>query len=109
MKKKKITELNRIIKQVPEEKQTIAASLVDEIRFMNDTLEDLKEKVARYGTVELYENGKQKFLRENPAVKSYNTMIQRYASLYKQLSELLPKGPAVSPDSDLLDFIKGEE
>ena len=110
MKKRKITELNNIVKQVPEEKRTVAASLVEEIKFMSDTLEELKGKITEYGTIELYENGKQKFLRENPAVKSYNTMIQRYATLYKQLADLLPKGTVALPETDLLNFMNaGEE
>lgn len=106
--KKKITELNRIIKQVPPDKQAIAKNLVEEIRFMYDTLQELKYKVQEYGTVELFEQGKQKFLRENPAVKSYNAMIQRYSTLYKQLTELLPKTAPSPPESELLDFISRE-
>ena len=42
MTKKQNTELNRIIKQVPADKRAIAANLVEEIRFMYDTMGDLK-------------------------------------------------------------------
>ena len=108
MTKKQNTELNRIIKQVPADKRAIAANLVEEIRFMYDTMGDLKEKIRQYGTVELFEQGKQRFLRENPAVKSYNTTIQRYSTLYKQLTELLPKTVQAPPGSELLEFINQE-
>lgn len=109
MTKKKVTELKKIVKRVPEDRQAIASRLAEELQFMGDTLEDLKKKVDEYGTVELYENGKQKFLRENPAVKSYNTMIQRYSTLYKQLTDLLPKGVATAVGNDLLDFMNAGE
>ena len=108
MTKKQITELNRIIKQVPADKQAIAVSLVDEIKFMHETMSDLKEQIRRYGTVELFEQGKQKFLRENPAVKSYNTTVQRYSTVYKQLTDLLPKTAPAPPESELLEFINQE-
>ena len=108
MTKKQNAELNRIIKQVPEDKRAIAANLVEEIRFMYDTMGDLKEKIRQYGTVELFEQGKQRFLRENPAVKSYNTTIQRYSTLYKKLTELLPKTAQAPMESELLEFINQE-
>lgn len=109
MTRKKLAELKEIVSRVPEDRQAIASRLSEELRFMGDTLEELKKKVKEYGTVELYENGKQKFLRENPAVKSYNTMIQRYATLYKQLTDLLPKGTATAAGNDLLEFMNTGE
>ena len=108
MTKRQNAELNRIIKQVPEDNRAIAANLVEEIRFMYDTMGDLKEKIRQYGTVELFEQGKQRFLRENPAVKSYNTTIQRYSTLYKQLTDLLPKTAQAPMESELLEFINQE-
>lgn len=108
MTKKKIAELNKIVKQVPPEKQAIAANLAEEIRFMYDTMQDLKEKIQEHGTVELFQQGKQRFLRENPAVKSYNTTVQRYGVLYKQLTDLLPKTAPLPPESELLSFINQE-
>lgn len=105
MTRKQITELNKIIAQVPAEKQAIAKNLAEELRFMHDTMQDLKGKISEYGTIELFEQGKQKFLRENPAVKSYNSMIQRYSTVYKQLTDLLPKAAPKPPESELMDFI----
>lgn len=105
MTKKQITELKKIIAQVPEDKQAIARNLADELQFMCDTMQDLKDQIKKHGTVEMFEQGKQRFLRENPAVKSYSTMVQRYSSLYKQLTDLLPKTAPKPPESELLDFI----
>jgi len=73
---------------------------------MEHTLSELKKAVKEVGAVEHFENGKQKFLRENPALKSYNTTIQRYSLLYKQIADLLP--PAEKPEAkdELAEFLK---
>lgn len=105
MTKSQITELNKIINEVPEEKRAIAKNLAKEIRFMSETLDDLKEQIKKFGTIELFEQGKQKFLRENPAVKSYNTAVARYSGLYKQLVDLMPKTAVKPPESELMSFI----
>lgn len=101
-------ELNKLVKLIPDNKQIIAKNIVKELVFITKTLDDLKEKIEADGTVELFEQGKQKFYRESPALKSYNTTIQRYSLLYKQLIDLLPKETAASNgDGELLDFING--
>ena len=77
---------------------------------MKETLADLKAQVKENGTVEHFEQGKQNFLRENPALKSYNTTVQRYSQLYKQLTDILPKttDSGVMPGDALLDFMNEE-
>lgn len=107
MARKKIsTELKDILEKIPQDKQTIAGRLADELIFMQATLADLKKQIKEYGTVELFEQGKQKFLRESPALKSYNTTIQRYSALYKQLCDLLPKEQEAEKANALYDFLK---
>lgn len=98
--------LKRLIKQVPADRKAIADSLFKELVFMEKTLEELRETVDKDGPVSLFKQGKQEFLRESPALKSYNTTIQRYSLLYKQLTDLLP--PSVRPEASdpLIDFIK---
>lgn len=100
-------QFDKIIKLVPEDKKHIAEKLVKEITFMADTLDELKGNVKEHGAVDLFEQGKQKFMRESPALKAYNTTIQRYSLLYKQLVDLLPKTQD-STDNALYDFIKQE-
>ena len=97
-----------MIKKVPEEKQKIAANLVEEIIFLYDTMGDLKKQIQERGPIELFEQGKQKFMRESPATKSYNTAVQRYGALYKQLADLLPKTAPAPPGGELMDFLQEE-
>lgn len=100
-------QFNKILKQVPEDKKPIAESLIKELLFMTNTLDDLKGQVEERGTVDLFKQGSQEFLRESPALKAYNTTVQRYSLLYKQLADLLPKGQPESKDNALYEFIKG--
>lgn len=101
-------ELAEIKNSISEEKWKIADDLISELCFMKKTLDDLKKEIRRNGTIEHFEQGKQNFLRESPALKSYNTTIQRYGTIYKQLSDMVPKqnaGPEKETDG-FDDFVK---
>ena len=99
-------QFNKILKQVPEDKKPIAESLIKELTFMTLTLDELKEQIKETGTVELFKQGKQEFMRESPALKAYNTTVQRYSLLYKQLTDLLPKVEQDIQENALYEFIK---
>ena len=101
-------EFEEILDKVPPDKKQIGERLVEELLFMRKTLESLKKVIERDGPVELFEQGKQKFTRENPAMKSYNTTVNRYSQLYRQLTELMPKTPDAQQNNALSDFIKGD-
>ena len=105
MTKKRLSELNKIVEQIPLDKQTVAKNLVEEIVFLYDTMTDLKKQIKEHGTVELFSQGKQQFLRESPALKSYNVSVNRYKALYKQLVDMMPK-TAPEPENELLAFME---
>lgn len=107
MARKKInTEIKEILEKIPEDKKAIAARIADELIFMQGTLADLKKQIKEFGTVELFEQGKQSFMRESPALKAYNTTIQRYSQLYKQLADMLPAEKEAQKANAVYDFIK---
>lgn len=109
MAKKRIsTELKEILDKIPEDRKAIAGRIADELVFMQSTLQDLKKQIKENGTVELFEQGKQSFMRESPALKSYNTTIQRYSALYKQLCDMLPKEVEAEKSNAVYDFLKGD-
>ena len=105
--KKKIAELEAILERIPEDKKYIGQKLIDELIFMQDTLMTLKRKIRENGTEEEFIQGKQNFVRESTALKSYNTTVQRYGTLYKQLTDLMPKAPEPEKRNAVYDFIKG--
>lgn len=106
---KKLTDLLQLI---PPEKQPIAKKLITELNFMSSTLAKLRKDINANGAVEEFKNGKQEMLRESPAFKSYTTMTQRYSTLFKQLTDLLPKDEPGKQrqggGGDIYDFIRGE-
>ena len=104
------TELKAILEKIPSDKQTIAARLADELVFMQETLTQLKQLVKETGTIEHFQQGKQDFLRESPALRSYNTTLKQYNATFKQLSDLLPKEETTrSTGNPLYDFVEGKD
>ena len=108
MKEKKKTEssFDSILKKLPEDKKPIGEKLVKELAFMEKTLERLKAQIAEYGEVEHFQQGKQDFLRESPALKAYNTTVQRYSVMYRQLADLMGKSTESEKSNAVYDFLK---
>lgn len=109
-KSKNIRKIKRLLKLVPEDRRTVAEKLITELAFMEATLDGLRRHIEENGAIDHFKQGQQEFDRESPAVKTYNTMIQRYSLLYRQFTELLPKPePTDKGASELLEFIKKQE
>lgn len=89
--KKEENSLKRAFSGIPAEKKTAANKMIQRLAFMTITLENLEEDVKSRGATYLMENGKQRIWVENPAQKSYNTMINRYTALNDKLLGLMPK------------------
>lgn len=105
--KKVIPELTAILEKIPEDKKYIAQKLIDELIFMQGTLTDLKRQIKQDGTQEHFEQGKQSFIREAPALTSYTKLIPRYDAMYKHLCDLMPKSTDAEKGSALYDWMKG--
>ena len=99
--------LRELLERVPEDKYIVGAALVEELLFMEETLKRLKSQIRETGEVEHFQQGKQDFYRESPALKAYNTTIQRYGGLYRQLTDLIGKTPEAEKSNAVYDFIKG--
>src|SRR5699024_12458655 len=65
--------------------------LIDEASFMKATLQELKEMIDEQGPIDEMPQREYSILREHPALKSYNTMVQRYTIIINQLTSLHPK------------------
>ena len=96
---KDLQRMKKLLKLMPVERKPIGENLLKEIAFMASTLAKLKQTVEEKGVVDNFKQGRQQFMRESPALKAYNTTIQRYSLLYKQFTDLLPKPEA--PDKSL--------
>ena len=91
-------ELENILKKIPDEKLNEAALISKEMKFILKTVELLKADIEEKGAVEHFINGKQDFLRESPALASYNKLMKTYDTFYKNLIALLPKEEISSTD-----------
>jgi len=104
--KKEMRKLNKFFKNIPKDKQEMIQGLKEQAAFMYATLMELQEIINDEGPVELFEQGKQRLLREHPASKTYNTMIKNYSSVIKQLIDMLPKEDAKSTEDEFVKFIQ---
>ena len=104
---KEIRKLRRLFKNLPKDKKKAAEGLIQEAAFMKVTLEETRYIIDCEGIIENFEQGAQKFKREHPATKVYNTMINRYAAVCKQLFEMLPDpGADKQAEDELMAFVK---
>lgn len=105
--KKEVTRLRKLYKTLPKDRQAAVEGLIHEAAFMRATMDEARQIINREGVLENFEQGKQKLLREHPAAKIYTSLVQRYATVCKQLVDLLPDGePKAKAGDALLDFLK---
>lgn len=86
-----IKRLTDIFKEVDSKKQRTIKGLIEESAFMKTTLLELKEIIQNEGVINEMPQGEYSIMREHPALKSYNTTIQRYTTVTEKLLGLLPK------------------
>ena len=99
--------LEKILANVEADKVKFVKGLIENSAFIYVTLYELKEILLETGTIENFENGSQKLLREHPAMKNYNSLIKSYTTIMKQLFEFLPDAGAGTKEKDeFLNFIK---
>lgn len=92
-----------VVESVPETDRGVAQGLADELVFMAGTLATLRQYILDNGAVSV--DDRTGAVKESPAVRSYNAMVPRYASIAKQLCKMGEAGTTVDP---LLEFINGE-
>ena len=90
---------------LPEDKRAIGEALYNKLEFLDDTLAKLQADVEQGGVIELFRQGRSQYNRERPALKSYNTTLQRYIAVVKQIIDLLPKQDAADLKDELMDFV----
>ena len=86
-----ISRLTRLFKDITRNKRLTAKGLIEEAAYMRITLQELKVEIDRDGPIDEMPQGEYSILREHPALKAYNTMVQRYTNIINQLTNLHPK------------------
>ncbi|MFD2705467.1 hypothetical protein [Salibacterium lacus] len=108
--KKEFNRLKRTFKNFDLDKKRLAAAegLMQESAFMRVTLEELKKDITENGAVDEMSQGEYTIMRESPAAKTYNTMIQRYTTVNKELFNLLPKDKPKPEDDGFESFVNAK-
>ena len=103
--KKETTRLNKLFKDLDENKKKLAKNLIENAAFMSITLEDLKKDIVKYGVKETYVNGKDQYgFKESIESKTYNTMIKNYMNIIKQLNDMLPQEKKIDEKDEFDKF-----
>ena len=104
---REINRLTNLFKDIDANKRLTAKGLIEEASFMKATLQELKEMIDEHGPIDEMPQGEYSILREHPALKSYNTMVQRYTNIINQLTNLHPKEDIKKEvDDGFDDFLK---
>lgn len=101
--------LNTLLSELEDNRKKVAEGLIDECAFMRATLKQLREYIDINGCIDEMSQGEYSILRESPAVRTYNTMVQKYSAVCKQLFDLLPskaQPPIVDDGFDTLRAVK---
>ena len=96
--------IENTFKSINNDKAKIGLALLDEARFMKDTLERLKKEIQNGDMVGEMCQGSYSITRSNPAIKTYNTLSDSYRKIMKQIIDLLPNESASNLVEDFEDF-----
>lgn len=103
-----LKQYKRIFETLDDNQRVFAEKIYKEADFMNKTLKKLKKSISTDGAIIERTNGNGfETIAENPAQKSYNTMIRNYTAVLKTLAELAP--PVDKGESKLEKLLRADE
>lgn len=97
--------IKALFKNLDGDKRKFLEPSIHQLAVLQVTLERLAEEINSGDILENFEQGKQSFKRENPALKSYNATIKSYTTLNKQLVDMLPNTDAEKAGEALMGFV----
>lgn len=108
--KKKIKELNQIFDLLPDDNKMLSSNLIQNVGFMTVELEELQLIIHETGSVEEYNNGPQRMLKQSAAVQAYNSLLKSYNQSIRLLLAQLPEAESKSAAKDkLTSFLMGND
>lgn len=86
--------LRRLIRDLEPARLRAVTKLIEQVAFMGVTLEDLAAHINEHGCTSEYQNGENQWgTKKSPEVEVHTSMMQRYLSALKQLTDMLPEAP----------------
>lgn len=83
--------LQKIIKNIPEDKKKLVEGLIADASFMAEQLEVLRNHIIEHGWSEAYQNGANQMGKKTSVEADMYVKVQKsYVVVIKQLTDLLP-------------------
>ena len=106
-KKKRITEYNKIFKDLSTEKKKLIKKAIEQAVHMEFQLDELQMALEKVGFVEEYQNGNNQYgKKESTESKAYNQLMKNYTAVVKILLAELPRTTPVDEDDEFKEFLK---
>lgn len=107
--KSEIKRLNDIFENVESKRKNTCEKLVKEAAYIAIKLDKLRITIDNEGLTDYMAQGDYEILREHPAVKVYNNLVQRYTAIIKVLLGELPKEVAKEVSDGFEAFAHGRD
>lgn len=91
--KKEYNALRRMFRSVKDDdpdKMKLLERIIEEVAFQKVTMKAARADMIIHGLQTTTKNASQKFVKENPAVQTYDKYARSYASNMKTLIDMLP-------------------
>ena len=106
-KKKRISEYNKIFKDLSIEKKKLIKKAIEQAVHMEFQLDELQTALEKVGFVEEYQNGNNQYgKKESTESKAYNQLMKNYTAVVKILLAELPRTTPVDEDDEFKEFLK---
>lgn len=103
---KELKKLKLITEMLPEDKRKITEGLVADAAFMAEQLEKLRAHISENGWSEEYKNGENQFGKKSSVEADAYVKVQKsYASVIKQLTDLLPEQSETTAGAEIMAFL----
>lgn len=89
--KREITKLKKIFADLVGHQREVALRLIDELAFLIIEIQELRQHVKFYGSVEEMQQGDYSINRRSPYFQNYLDAAKTYTGIYKQLLDMYPK------------------
>ncbi len=105
-KKKRISEYNKIFKDLSTEKKKLMKKAIEQAVHMEFQLDELQMALEKVGFVEEYQNGNNQYgKKESTESKAYNQLMKNYTAVVKILLAELPRTTPVDEDDEFKEFL----
>lgn len=108
--KKETNQIRRMFRPIKEEdpdKWKLIEKIIEEVAFQKVAMKAAKEELILHGLQTTTKNASQRFVKENPAVQTYDKYVRSYTANMKTLIDMLP--PKEKKNVSRLAMLRGED